>query len=244
MAKRRTKTEAETPKVEHEREGMTLRRVPVSQLNLAKYNPRKDLQPGDKAYEALKKSMLRFGDVEPIVWNERSGHVVGGHQRLKIKIKEFKSKSADVVVVNLGDKEEKALNLALNKIKGDWDIKLLKNVLDEIAADEELDFEVTGFDSSELSELESMGAFFDDAADEAADYEANPPKDAMIERKELEKRKAIVKIPVFVEDLLRFEKIMKMTGEINRAKAFMKVLEVFRQDQNSTMEEDGELKWD
>jgi hypothetical protein len=243
MASRRTATAAAKPAAESEREGMTLRRVPVSQLNLAKYNPRKDLKPGDKAYEALKKSMLRFGDVEPIVWNERSGHVVGGHQRLKIKIQEFKSKSADVVVVNLGDREEKALNLALNKIKGDWDIKLLKNVLDEIAADEELDFEVTGFDTSELSELESMGAFFDDAVEEAADYEANPPKDAMAERKEIEKRKAIVRIPVFVEDLVQFEKIMKLTGEINRAKAFMKILEAFRKDVSGETEE-GELQWD
>jgi ParB-like chromosome segregation protein Spo0J len=240
MAKTRRK--AEKPSVEREHEGMTLRRVPVSMLNLAAYNPRKDLKPGDKAYEALKKSMERFGDVEPIVWNERSGHVVGGHQRLKIKISEFHAQAADVVVVNLADKEEKALNLALNKIKGDWDIKLLKTVLDDIASDEDFDFEVTGFDSAEMSELESMGAFLDDAADEAAEYEANPPKDAMIERKEIEKRKAIVKIPVFVEDLVKFERIMKLTGEINRSKAFMKVMEAFSEKVSG--EEEGELKWD
>lgn len=240
MAKTRGKTAK--PPVEREHEGMALRRVPVSMLNLAAYNPRKDLKPGDKAYEALKKSMERFGDVEPIVWNERSGHVVGGHQRLKIKMAEFHAQSADVVVVNLADKEEKALNLALNKIKGDWDIKLLKTVLDDITSDEDFDFEVTGFDSAEMSELESMGAFLDDAADETADYEANPPKDAMIERKELEKRKAIVKIPVFVEDLVKFERIMKLTGEINRSKAFMKVMEAFAEKVSS--EEEGELKWD
>lgn len=63
---------------------MDIRKVPVGQLNPAPYNPRRDLQPGDPAYEKLSRSINEFGCVEPIVWNERTGNVVGGHQRLKV----------------------------------------------------------------------------------------------------------------------------------------------------------------
>ena len=56
---------------------MEIRRVPAHLLNPAAYNPRKDLQPGDPEYEKLGRSIERFGYVEPIVWNERTGNVVG-----------------------------------------------------------------------------------------------------------------------------------------------------------------------
>ena len=55
-------------------------KIPIGQLNPAAYNPRKDLQPGDPEYEKLKRSMQEFGYVEPIVWNKRTGNIVGGHQ--------------------------------------------------------------------------------------------------------------------------------------------------------------------
>ena len=52
----------------------------------AKYNPRKDLKPGDAEYEKLKRSIEQFGYVEPVIWNKVTGNVVGGHQRLKVLI--------------------------------------------------------------------------------------------------------------------------------------------------------------
>ena len=54
---------------------MEIRRVPVSKLNPAAYNPRKDLQPGDAEYQKLARSLDQFGCVEPVVWNERTGNV-------------------------------------------------------------------------------------------------------------------------------------------------------------------------
>ena len=63
---------------------MNIQKVQLEKLNPAKYNPRKDLRPGDPEYEKLKKSIETFGYVEPIVWNKRTGNIVGGHQRLKI----------------------------------------------------------------------------------------------------------------------------------------------------------------
>nr|WP_281242048.1 ParB N-terminal domain-containing protein [Marininema mesophilum] len=55
-----------------------------SKINPASYNPRKNLKPGDDEYEKLKRSINHFGYIEPLVWNSRTGNLVGGHQRLKI----------------------------------------------------------------------------------------------------------------------------------------------------------------
>ena len=96
---------------------MQIKRVPITRLNPAAYNPRKDLQPGDPEYQKLARSMTKFGCVEPIIWNERTGNVVGGHQRLKVLIAAGETE-LDVSVVNLSAEDEKALNLALNKIAG------------------------------------------------------------------------------------------------------------------------------
>ena len=63
---------------------MNIQKISVDKLNPAKYNPRKDLKPGDKEYEKLKRSIEEFGYVEPVIWNQKTGNVVGGHQRLKV----------------------------------------------------------------------------------------------------------------------------------------------------------------
>ena len=63
---------------------MQIEKKNVDELKAAAYNPRKDLQPGDAEYEKLKRSILEFGYVEPVIWNKRTGIVVGGHQRLKV----------------------------------------------------------------------------------------------------------------------------------------------------------------
>ncbi len=96
----------------------------------------------------MKKSIQEFGYVEPLVWNERTGHVVGGNQRLKV-LKSLGIEEVDVVVVNIGEAQEKTLNLALNRIQGDWDYDLLKEILADIEElDEDLD--LTGFTDEEL----------------------------------------------------------------------------------------------
>ena len=56
----------------------------IDELKPANYNPRKNLKSGDKEYEKLKKSIKEFGYVEPVIYNKRTGIVVGGHQRLKV----------------------------------------------------------------------------------------------------------------------------------------------------------------
>lgn len=90
-----------------------------------------DLQPGDPEYEKLKNSIKEFGYVEPIVWNKRTGNVVGGHQRLKI-LKNEGQKKVKVSVVDLSDSQEKTLNIALNKISGDWDEEKLNQIFKDL----------------------------------------------------------------------------------------------------------------
>ena len=123
----------------------------VNDISPARYNPRKDLQPGDPEYEKLKKSILEFDMVEPLVWNKQTGHLVGGHQRLKV-LQELGVEKVDVSVVDLSPVKEKALNIALNKIQGEWDFPKLKDLLQEVDTGE-FDIEMTGFDVKEIEDL-------------------------------------------------------------------------------------------
>ncbi len=135
----------------------------------AVYNPRIDLHPGDPEYEKLKRSIEDFGYVEPIVWNERTGHLVGGHQRFKILVNEQGATEIEVSVVDLDETKEKALNLALNKIRGDWDEEKLVQVLEELQG--ELDIALTGFDVEEANKLIEQFTFKSDADEEFTNKE-------------------------------------------------------------------------
>jgi hypothetical protein len=103
----------------------------ISALNPAPYNPR---YMTEKQRQGLENSMDEFGIVEPIVWNERSGNIVGGHQRF-YKLQKDGIQETDVVVVDLDDRKEKALNIALNHkgISGEFDSLKLDALLEEIS---------------------------------------------------------------------------------------------------------------
>lgn len=130
---------------------LDIQKVVVSKLNPAKYNPRKDLKPGDPEYEKLKKSIETFGYVEPVIWNKRTGNIVGGHQRYKI-LMEQGAKEIECVVVDMEASEEKALNIALNKVSGDWDLPKLADLIGELD-NGVFDVSLTGFDAAEIDDL-------------------------------------------------------------------------------------------
>ena len=130
---------------------LDIQKIAVEKLNPAKYNPRKDLKAGDPEYEKLKKSIETFGYVEPVIWNKRTGSIVGGHQRFKI-LKEQGATEVDCVVVDMDESEEKALNIALNKVSGDWDLPKLADLIGEL--DKAMfDVSLTGFDAAEIDDL-------------------------------------------------------------------------------------------
>ena len=131
--------------------GMLIEKKNTADLLPADYNPRKDLKPGDAEYEKLKRSIEQFGYVEPVIWNQTTGRVVGGHQRLKV-LMDMGMTEVDCVVVAMDEEKEKALNIALNKISGDWDKdKLALLIADLQGAD--FDVSLTGFEPAEIDDL-------------------------------------------------------------------------------------------
>lgn len=138
----------------------------IEELLPADYNPRKDLKPGDPEYEKLKRSISEFGYVDPVIWNKKTGRVVGGHQRLKV-LKDSGIKELECVVVDLSEEKEKALNIALNKISGDWDKDKLALLITDLQGTD-LDVSLTGFDTEELDALfrdKTQGGIKDDDFD-------------------------------------------------------------------------------
>ncbi|MBM5675593.1 ParB N-terminal domain-containing protein [Listeria seeligeri] len=130
---------------------MNIQEVEVNKINPAAYNPRIDLQAGDHEYEKLKKSIEEFGYIDPLVWNKRTGNLVGGHQRFKVLL-EGNPEKLTVSVVDLDINREKALNVALNKIEGGWDDNLLVQLLNDISTNSD-NIELTGFEEKEISKL-------------------------------------------------------------------------------------------
>lgn len=130
---------------------MLIEKMKTENLLPADYNPRKDLKPGDEEYEKLKRSIEQFGYVEPVIWNRTTGRVVGGHQRLKVLI-DMGISEVDCVVIEMDENKEKALNVALNKISGEWDKDKLALLISDLQA-EDFDVSLTGFDAAEIEDL-------------------------------------------------------------------------------------------
>lgn len=122
----------------------------IDEMERATYNPRIDLMPEDEEFQYLEESMRRFGQVLPVVWNQRTNRVVGGHQRLSV-LEYWGEEKAEVSVVDLDEIKEKQLNLALNKITGSWDNEKLRSVLKELG-DDALGI---GFSEAEIDALEN-----------------------------------------------------------------------------------------
>ena len=127
-----------------------LKTLPVSVLKPAEYNPRKKLKPGDKEYQKIKNSIEEFGFADPLVVNADMT-IIGGHQRLNVAI-DLGYTEVPCAVVDVDKVREKALNIALNKITGEWDETLLADLLTDLKeADYDLDW--TGFEAAEVEQL-------------------------------------------------------------------------------------------
>lgn len=146
---------------------MEIEHIKITDLKPAEYNPRRI---SDEDYQKLKNSISTFGLVDPIIVNLKTMHIVGGHQRYDVLLDEHMLDNdflAELPMIRLGDvgfvftdtnlsieddDHEKALNLALNKISGEWDKDKLAEVLEDLE-DSDLDLELTGFEEYELMEL-------------------------------------------------------------------------------------------
>ena len=127
-----------------------LKILPVSALQPAEYNPRKKLKPGDKEYQKIRASIEEFGFADPLVVNADMT-IIGGHQRLNVAT-DLGYTEVPCAVVDVDKTREKALNIALNKITGEWDEQMLADLLTDLKeADYDLDY--TGFDAPEVDAL-------------------------------------------------------------------------------------------
>ena len=129
---------------------MNIQKINILKLKPSEYNPRKDLKPEDEEYIKIKNSILEFGYVAPVIINADMT-VIGGHQRLKV-LKELGYEEIQCIVVDLDKNKEKALNLALNKISGEWDNDKLEAILAELK-ETDIDINITGFSNDEVDDI-------------------------------------------------------------------------------------------
>ena len=131
-------------------QAMNIQKIKIEKLKPAEYNPRKDLKPEDEEYKKIKRSIVEFGYVAPVIVN-KDMTVIGGHQRLKV-LKDIGYTEIECNIVDLDKTREKALNIALNKISGEWDNEKLEELLEELKQTE-IDLDITGFDFDEIDDI-------------------------------------------------------------------------------------------
>lgn len=153
---------------------MQFERRKLADLHPAEYNPRKKLTPQDPEYLQIQRSIQEFGYADPIVINA-DGTIIKGHQRRTVMM-DMGYEEADVIILDIRDKsKEKALNIALNKITGKWDDKLLRDILVELDLDG-YDFTVSGFQRQELEDLIQLTEVPPEAQDDGFDPDAEAEK--------------------------------------------------------------------
>ena len=144
-----------------------IEKIKITDITPADYNPR---LISESETNKLKNSLSTFGLVDPIVINLKNNHIIGGHQRFDVLIDQHLEDNTifeELNLIRLGDigwvftdtdlkieseDHEKALNLALNKISGDWDYDKLTTLFSDLQMSD-LDVELTGFDDTEIEVL-------------------------------------------------------------------------------------------
>ena len=124
--------------------------LPIKDLNPAEYNPRKKLKPGDKEYEKIKSSIVEFGFADPVVVNSDMT-IIGGHQRVTVAAS-LGYTEVPCAIVDVDKTQEKALNIALNKITGEWNQELLADLIEDLQ-NSNFDVGTTGFEPPEIEQL-------------------------------------------------------------------------------------------
>ncbi len=140
---------------------MIIEKKKISDLKPAPYNPRKS---NEKQEANLKKSLEKFGVVEPIVFNKRTGYIVGGHFRIR-ELKKLGYKEVDCVIVDLNEDDEKELNIRLNANTGEWDFDELANSWDAEQLTE-WGVDIPNFEIDEVLDLSAFKNEFNDRTNE------------------------------------------------------------------------------
>jgi DNA modification methylase len=124
-------------------------RVPTDELHPDPANPRRI---GAAELETLTRSLQQFGFVDPIIARHDDHVVIGGHQRL-VAARRLGWTEVPVIFVDLDPHQAHLLNLALNKISGEWDEALLARLLADLQVVPDLDIHLSGFGDDEIQRL-------------------------------------------------------------------------------------------
>jgi DNA modification methylase len=129
--------------------GMQVEQVAIDDLRPDPANPRRI---SARELEALTRSLREWGFVQPVLARREDRVVVGGHQRL-LAARKLGLKTVPVIYVDLSVEQSRLLNVALNKISGEWDEELLARILAELQPVDAIDLTLTGFSEDELDKL-------------------------------------------------------------------------------------------
>ena len=132
-----------------QRANLRVEQVPIDSLVPWPGNPR-IMAEGERA--KLGRSIARFGFVEPVVARRSDRVMIGGHQRWLVA-KEMGLATVPAVLVEVSEAEARALNLALNKISGEWDLPRLGELLEELRDLPDFDHTLSGFDDREIEAI-------------------------------------------------------------------------------------------
>ena len=157
---------------------MEIVKVDINELISPEYNPR---QITDDEMGKLKNSINEFGYVVPIIVNKHNNHIVGGNQRC-LALKQLGYSMIDVIYIDEPDiNKEKALNIRLNNLSGEWDKNKLQNILDDLKL-QEFDVSLTGFDIEvQKFEFDDTSLIYNEPSSDLVDMKGEDQKETVDE---------------------------------------------------------------
>lgn len=144
---------------------MKFKKIPISSLLPNPKNPRKSLTSGDPEYQKIKNSVEQFGFADPIIADTETREIIGGHQRLTILHDQGVTHLYELPLGGITwyfpsldlpklDKSQRlGLNIALNKIAGEWDSQKLLEAFENLKM-ENFDISLTGWDDIEIIQMQ------------------------------------------------------------------------------------------
>ena len=151
---------------------MNILEIDINKLIFPKYNPRKKLKPDDKEYQKIKKSIEEFGYTDLVIIN-KDNTIISGNQRTQV-LMDMGYKKIKVVQIDIDKTKEKALNIALNKITGEWDYAMLGDLLLDLDS-QNYDLEITGFDLDEIEDI--LAPIGEEKEVIEDDFDCTPPEE-------------------------------------------------------------------
>lgn len=150
---------------------MEILNLSIDDVKVADYNPR---EISDHDFSSLKQSLKEFGFLQPIVLN-KNHVIIGGHMRLRAW-KDLGETTVPCLIVDLPPDRERLLNIALNRISGQWDMEKLSEMVYKLSTESADDLRLSGLDEVEVSGLIDSVAGLDEKEAKEEEVDLTPPE--------------------------------------------------------------------